>query len=69
MRLGWPCQNSIIDGRTRNPPQCGGQGTVSPSKRRSTRAYASVSSSTPATSLDCGEAHAPSWEPRGRVAK
>lgn len=35
-RFSRPCQNSTDSGTTRNPPQCGGTGTRSPSGYRAT---------------------------------
>src|SRR6476469_6318128 len=67
MRSMRPCQNSTTSGRMRQPPQCGGTGTSSASaKRRWTFASAFSSTVRSRTTADCGEAHAPSCEPRGR---
>src|SRR5690606_41724181 len=57
----------IFTGRTRQPPQCGGTGISSTSANlRSTAARWLSRASLLPTLVDCGEAHAPSCDPRGR---
>src|SRR5690606_39749683 len=67
-RSGLPCQNSIVSGINRYPPQCGGSGMSSPN---SDRRSATVVSSSPrlASGELCRDAQAPSREPGGRLWK
>src|SRR5215813_12053387 len=66
-RLSRPCQNSILSGFTRKPPQNGGQLIGRSLNRPSASSTLCSSSALLAISSLCGEAHAPIWLPRGRV--
>ncbi len=68
-RLRRPCQNSMLAGERRKPPQRGGQGTSRPSKRASASAKRASSTAREATTSLCVEAHAPIWLGRGRWRK
>ena len=52
----------------RRPPQYGGRGISSAGKRASAAATAASSSARSGSTRDCGEAHAPMREERGRLA-
>lgn len=68
-RLGRPCQNSHLTGMMRQPPQNGGLVTSLDANRASTSATRFSRTSRLSITSDCGEAHAPIWEPLGRLAK
>jgi hypothetical protein len=69
-RLGRDCQNSIVSGTIRYPPQKSGIGTSVPSGQRSdSSANRSSSSARDASTRDCRLVHAPICDPRGREWK
>ena len=68
---GWadPARTRPPGGTSRRPPQCGGRGMSSPGKRASAAATSASSSARSASTCDCGDAHAPMRDARGRLAK
>src|SRR4051794_14817383 len=69
-RLGRPCHSSTMSGARRQPPQNAGRGIWSTAaKVDSNWATLASSAARSGNGWDCGEAHAPICEPRGRVAK
>ena len=69
MRLVRPCQNSTCSAAIRHPPQCPGTGTSPSANRRVVATRASSMARRSRTTVDCADAHAPSCDPRGRVAQ
>ena len=68
-RLGRPCQNSHSNGTRRQPPQCAGPGDLRVGELLVEPRDALVEHDRSAITSLCGDAHAPSWLPRGREAK
>jgi hypothetical protein len=68
-RLGRPCQNSNAIGSITQPPHMGGRGTLAPSNCFRYCSSRSTNTERSPITCDCGEAHAPSCDSRGRDAK